>query len=408
MDAANQGSPPTRPVDPRHAWIGSDRYPSHFRERVAECGHFLFGAHGHAHALRPDRPAAADHHAVVGHRLGKGRTVALHIHHEAVRFGRQAVKATLAQPGDGGLPDLGVLQTSLRDQLRVAQAGQCRCKGGHRQRVLAQARQLAQALRMRCSHAKTQAGHAVQLGEGAQHDQVIALGHLCNQAGLFAVLQIGLVQQHPGTCGLVGQQPGQLVGRTDRAGGVVGIAHVQQAGRSRVRGGRHRAQVVRAIAAQRYLLHMGAARSCHLAQRLEGRVGHHQARLRAGPQCRRTVQRFAGARIQAHVVGGNAGLGDECVAHLTGQGEAVTAAAGDAVARRLLGSGRGAIRAFVEVQQHRARIGGWRRNGRRLGLGRPGQAQLARARPAPASCRKWRREAGKVTGDGSGRATDAR
>ena len=67
-------------------------------------------------------------------------------------------------------------------------------------------------------------------------------------------------------------------------------------------------------------------------------------------------------------------LGDECVAHLTGQGEAVTAAAGDAVARRLLGGRRGAIGAFVEVQQHRARIGGWRHNGRRLCLGRPGQA----------------------------------
>lgn len=88
------------------------------------------------------------------------------------------------------------------------------------------------------------------------------------------------------------------------------------------------------------------------------------------------------------MVGRQSCLFDEDVAYLSGQCETVAAATGDAVARGLLGSGRGAVGAFVEIQQYGtfARCG---RSGRgRLGLGRAGKAVPAMARPAPASCRK--------------------
>ena len=64
----------------------------------------------------------------------------------------------------------------------------------------------------------------------------------------------------------------------------------------------------------------------------------------------------------------NAGLFDEDVAHLAGQCETVAAATGDAVACRLLGCGRGAVGAFVEVQQYRAFGGGGGGGSRGLGM----------------------------------------
>lgn len=228
---------------------------------------------------------------------------------------------------------------------------------------------------MRGRHAQAQAGHAIKLGERAQHDQVIALRHLRDQARLLAVLQVGLVDQYAGGRRLVGQQPGELIRRADRAGRVVRVAHIQQAGRARVCGGHHRAQVMCAVVVQWHFLHVRTVCGRDLAQRLEGRIGDYQSRLRAGPQHGGTVQRFAGTRIEPHVIGRNARLFDEGVAHLTGQCETVAAATGDAVACRLLGCGRGAVGAFVEIQQHRT-FGGARGDGCR-GLGMAGPRQPA-------------------------------
>ncbi len=43
----------------------------------------------------------------------------------------------------------------------------------------------------------------------------------------------------------------------------------------------HCAQVMCAVVAQWHFLHVGAVGRSYLAQRLEGRVGYHQTRLRA-------------------------------------------------------------------------------------------------------------------------------
>ncbi|KAG1182298.1 hypothetical protein G6F35_015642 [Rhizopus arrhizus] len=144
-------------------------------------------------------------------------------------------------------------------------------------------------------NAQSQAGHAVQLGERAQHDQVIALCNLCDQARLLAVLQVGLVDQNAGRRRLVGQQPDKLIRRADRAGRIVRVAHIQQPGGACMRGGDHRAQVVCAVVAQRNLLHVRTVRGGDFTQRLESGVGHHQSRLRTGPQRGSTVQWFTGA-----------------------------------------------------------------------------------------------------------------
>jgi len=64
------------------------------------------------------------------------------------------------------------------------------------------------------------------------------------------------------------------------------------------------------------------------------------------------------------VAGWDAGLGDKGIAHLSSQGELVATTAGDAVACGLLGGGRRAVGALVEVEQDRA--GGGSRGGLRL------------------------------------------
>ncbi|KAG1440195.1 hypothetical protein G6F57_019113 [Rhizopus arrhizus] len=161
-----------------------------------------------------------------------------------------------------------------------------------------------------------------------------------------------------------------------------------------MRGGDHRAQVVCAVVAQRNLLHVRTVRGGDFTQRLESGVGHHQSRLRTGPQRGSTVQWFTGAGVQAHVVGGNVRLLDEGVADLARQREAIAAALGDAVARRQLCCRRGAVGAFVEIQQHGAVGRGRRRDSGGLCLAEAGQAAARQG------------EAG--TGQLQERATDAR
>ncbi len=143
-----------------------------------------------------DRPAAPDHHAVLRHCLGERAAIALHIHHEAVRFRRDAAETTLAQPRDGGLPHLGIRRGAINwGSCRLASARQC----WHGQWVVAQAGQFAQAVGMRATPRRRP---AMPYSLRTQHDQVIALRYLRDQARLLAVLQVGLVDQHAGRCGL--------------------------------------------------------------------------------------------------------------------------------------------------------------------------------------------------------------
>ncbi len=90
--------------------------------------------------------------------------------------------------------------------------------------------------------AHANAGHAIELGEGAQNDDVLAVLHEVERAWRIAEVNIGLVDQQDRVFGSIGHRIFDLGLRRAGSGGVVGVADVDHAGVGR--GSEHRLDVV--------------------------------------------------------------------------------------------------------------------------------------------------------------------
>ncbi len=99
--------------------------------------------------------------------------------------------------------------------------------------------------------AAADAGHAVDLGKRSQDDEVLVRGDKVEHVRCVGKVDVGFVDKQDGALGFVIERPGDLCFAGEGAGGVVGIADVDNAG---VRVGRdQRLHVMRIGCGERHL-----------------------------------------------------------------------------------------------------------------------------------------------------------
>ena len=167
----------------------------------------------------------------------------------------------------------------------------------------------------------------------------------------FGQMDVGLVDQNDRVLGFVGGKILDVRVRSERAGGIVGIAHVEDPG---VGSGRqHGFDVMRVGLGERNLDHARARNGGHPHARLETGIGGDVTFLRRSEGQHAETQRRSRAGGAVNPVGIQAFLlresGDQFVGEIVGVAPALRDDGGDGVARRLAG----AQRILVGIDQHR-------------------------------------------------------
>ena len=150
-----------------------------------------------------------------------------------------------------------------------------------------------------------EAGHAVELGEGPQDDDVLIGRHQRRgRLGRLGEVDVGLVQEHDGPLRLVGDQVLDVVLGSDRPGRVVGVADVDQAGVGVGLG--HRLDVVGVVLAERDADGLGSDEMRGPFAGLVAGVGDDEALARPGEGQDRAMERVARPGERHHMVIGKA------------------------------------------------------------------------------------------------------
>ncbi len=245
-----------------------------------------------------------------GHIVLEASRGALHIDHKAIalrgsaRIALTREKVHHIRAGSGGT------RAPLRHQCRIAQAGQPGSGGGDRQAVDAVELQLGQQVRARGRIAQADAGHAIEFGKRAQHHHVFACGnHVDHAARALREVDIRLIHHQHAAFGLVRQCVVQVLACGDGAGGIVGVADVDDA---RVGIGRaHGLYIVRKILAQRHLDQARAIAGCRTPAGFVGGVGSDQRGAGRSECQHRVVERFGGPGVRHQMIHRQLELGSQ-------------------------------------------------------------------------------------------------
>ena len=147
---------------------------------------------------------------------------------EVVAAGLEEVEGLVAGVGD----DLA----ARGDECWVLEAGAGSADGGDGHGVHAVGLEPGEEVGAAHGGTGADAGHAVDLGEGAEDDEVLTGGDEFHDVGRAGEVDVGLVDEEDGALGLVLEGPCDLFLGGEGAGGVVGVADVDDAGVGR--GGR--------------------------------------------------------------------------------------------------------------------------------------------------------------------------
>ena len=234
-----------------------------------------------------------------------------------------------------------------------------------------------------------EAGHAVELGEGAQDDDILVGRHqIGGRASGGREVEVGLIDEDDAPLGLVGNERGDVCLWRDGAGRVVGVADEDQAGLGVRRG--HGLEVVGVILAQGNLDDLGLDEAGGPFRGLVTGIGGDQGPVRGGERKDSTVEGVAGAGGRQDVGGGHAFGGGQGFHKAEGYVKEIAARERDDLADGLEGFGAGAEGVFVgvELDDIRRDFGD--------GLDVLGEGEFVVKRQGGTSCQQ-RGQAGEVT-----------
>jgi hypothetical protein len=169
--------------------------------------HFVGSAYGDADVIGPDGPDAADEDILLahgGHDLAAG---AAGVDHEAVGEGGDVFVALGVEPGEGGVAGVGDDFAAGGDEVGLLEAGGGCGEGGDGEGVAAVEVEFLEEVWAAKGYSATDAGHAVDLGEGAEDDDVLAEGDLVDDGGGAGDMDVGFVDEEDGAGGFVVECP---------------------------------------------------------------------------------------------------------------------------------------------------------------------------------------------------------
>src|ERR1700679_1653807 len=160
-------------------------------------------AYGDADVVGPDGPGASDVYVLLAHGRDDLTAGAAGVDHEAVGDRGDVLVALAVEPREGGVARVGDDLAARWDEPRLLEAGACGGDSCYRQRVHAVDHQLLEQVGTAQHDAAADAGHAVDLGEGAQDDEVLAGGDLVDDRRRVGDVDVGFVDEEDGAGGLV-------------------------------------------------------------------------------------------------------------------------------------------------------------------------------------------------------------
>src|ERR1039457_6330220 len=221
-------------------------------ERSFELAHFLLCTDADADVSGPNRPDAANVDMFCRHLFDDLPARLFHVDHELIRHRGYYREALRGEEAQGIFAHAANDLTALGNESLDLKAGAGAGHTGDRHHARAPSAHLLDEVRTAYGRAGAQSRHTVDLGEGAQHDHVLVLGH---QVGIEVVVardvRVSFVDQHYRALGFVLDQPLDIRLRRQRACRIVGIADVNQ---SALGAGRdHGLYVVREVLFERNL-----------------------------------------------------------------------------------------------------------------------------------------------------------
>ena len=226
---------------------------------------------------------------------------ALHLHHEEVRARRDVAHAHFLQVFKGQIAIFLVDSQPFFHQAgaNLHAGGGTGCRGNRHEAGAAELADLSDQVRAPINRPGAKARHAIDFRKGPEHHDVLVrfdqIGRHVLRAGK---VDVGLVDDQHGILRLVRQNVLQVFPRSERAGGIVGVADVESPG---VRVGLdHGFHVVRIILPQRHLDGLRANKAaCATAV---ARTAHHPASGGRSEGGRAVRQGNTGTRKRDHMV----------------------------------------------------------------------------------------------------------
>jgi len=280
-----------------------------FCEGRLEGLHLLGRAYGDADVGWPDGPDAANVdvlRAHGGHDLAAG---AAGVDHEAVGEGRDVFVALGVHPGEGGVAGVGDNFAAGGDEVGLLEAGGSSGEGGDGESVAAVEVELLEEVGAAEGDAAADAGHAVDLGEGAEDDDVLAEGDLIDYRRGAGNVDVGLVDEEDGAGGFVVECPKDVLLWCQRTGRIVGATDINDA-RIGIRSD-HRTDIVGVGRGEGDLDDFDATGFGGDHAGLVAGIGGDIAAGGRGEREGGELEGLAGACVDGDVVGGKAELGGE-------------------------------------------------------------------------------------------------
>ena len=182
-----------------------------FCEGGLEGFHLVGCAYGDANVGWPDGPGAADEDVLLAHGGDDLAAGAAGVDHEAVGEGRDVFVALGVEEGEGGVAGVGDELAAGGDEVGLLEAGGGSGEGGNREWVAAVVVEFLDEVGTAEGDAAADAGHAVDFGEGAEDDDVLAEGDLIDYRRVAGDVDVGLVDEEDGAGGLVIECPKDVI-----------------------------------------------------------------------------------------------------------------------------------------------------------------------------------------------------